>query len=284
MEIPVRQISDTKEKPTEKFSIRTIESLLNGESVIHELHRHTYFFILVVQKGSGEHEIDFMTYPVADHSVFILRPGQVHKLKLDKGCQGFLMEFSSEFYSPNDVVSKQRLRRVTSKSFCALAQDRFARLYNTLTTIHREHTDQEMGYTDLIRANLEIFFVEFLRQSHSPDQKPTVELAYEHERFEEFQELLERYVTEHKTVIEYADILGVSVYQLNRITKEVMGKTVSELINDQLMLESKRLLLATPNQVKEIAYSLGFEDVSYFIRFFKKNTSLSPEAFRNNFK
>ena len=65
MEIPVRQISDTKEKPTDKFSIRTIESLLNGESVIHELHRHTYFFILVVQKGSGEHEIDFMTYPVA---------------------------------------------------------------------------------------------------------------------------------------------------------------------------------------------------------------------------
>ncbi|WP_341908425.1 AraC family transcriptional regulator [Fluviicola taffensis] len=284
MEIPVRQISDTKENPTDGFSIRTIESLLNGESMIHGLHRHTYFFILAIKNGSGEHEIDFISYPVVDHSIFILRPGQVHKLKLDKESRGFLMEFSSEFYIPNDVIRKQRLRRVTSKSFCALTQHRFERLYTTLTTIHTEHADKEMGYTDLIRANLEIFFIEFLRQSSSPNQNPSLELSYEQERFEEFLELLERYVSEHKTVIEYANILGVSVYQLNRITKEVMGKTVSELINDQLILESKRLLLATSNQVKEIAFLLGFEDVSYFIRFFKKNTTLSPEAFRNNFK
>lgn len=284
MEIPVRQISDTKENPTDRFNIRTIESLLNGEPMTHDLHRHTYFFILAIKNGRGEHEIDFIDYPVQDHSIFILRPGQVHRLQLDKECRGFLMEFSSEFYSPIDKVSKQRLRRGTSKSFCALTQDRFERLFSTLTTIHTEYANKEIGYAELIKANIEIFFIEFLRQSHSPNQNPTVERSYEQERFEEFQELLERSISEHKTVIQYAEILGVSAYQLNRITKEVIGKTVSELINDQLILESKRLLLATSNQIKEIAYSLGFEDVSYFIRFFKKNTTLSPETFRNNFK
>ncbi|WP_294673513.1 AraC family transcriptional regulator [uncultured Fluviicola sp.] len=284
MEIPIRQISDTKENPTDRFNIRTIESLLNGHPMVHDLHRHTYFFILAVKNGRGEHEIDFINYPVGDYSIFILRPGQVHKLHLDKESDGFLMEFNSEFYSPKDSDSKQRLRRVASKSFCAVTRDRFERLYNTLTTIYMEYANKQMGYADLIKANLEIFFIEYLRQSLSPSQNSTIELSYEQERFEEFQELLELHLTEHKTVIQYAELMGISVYQLNRITKEVMGKTVSDLINDQLILESKRLLLATLNQVKEIAYSLGFEDVSYFIRFFKKHTGSSPEAFRQNFK
>ena len=63
-----------------------------------------------------------------------------------------------------------------------------------------------------------------------------------------------------------------------------MGKTVSALINEQIILEAKRYLLATSGQVKDIADQLGYEDVSYFIRFFKKQTGYSPEAFRKNFK
>jgi YesN/AraC family two-component response regulator len=63
-----------------------------------------------------------------------------------------------------------------------------------------------------------------------------------------------------------------------------VGKTVSELINEQIILEAKRHLLATSNQIKEIADQLGYEDHSYFIRFFKQQTGLSPDAFRKNFR
>ena len=51
-----------------------------------------------------------------------------------------------------------------------------------------------------------------------------------------------------------------------------------------MILEAKRNLLATSNLVNQIADDLGHEDVSYFIRFFKKHTGYSPEAFRQNFK
>jgi AraC-like DNA-binding protein len=78
----------------------------------------------------------------------------------------------------------------------------------------------------------------------------------------------------------YADLLNLSSYQLNAITKATLGKTCSELINEFIILEAKRTLLATSNQVNQIAYHLGYEDVSYFIRFFKKHTGYSPEAFR----
>ena len=81
-----------------------------------------------------------------------------------------------------------------------------------------------------------------------------------------------------------SDLLRLSSYQLNAITKASVGKTVSDLINEQIILEAKRYLLATPYQIKDVADHLGYEDVSYFIRFFKKHTGNSPEAFRKNFK
>ena len=82
----------------------------------------------------------------------------------------------------------------------------------------------------------------------------------------------------------YAEMLHLSNYQLNAITKTTLNKTASELINEYMILEAKRNLLATSNLVNQIADDLGHEDVSYFIRFFKKHTGYSPEAFRQNFK
>nr|WP_294862282.1 AraC family transcriptional regulator [uncultured Fluviicola sp.] len=283
-EIPVRQITDRIQNVDRRFSIRSLEAILDGKPMNDELHRHNYFFILALASGSGEHMIDFVDYEVRNRSVFILRPGQLHQLKLDKDCKGFLMQFDADFYSPETVSAKQRFRRVTSKNFCSPDPARFERLLDLLESIHHEYTHKEEGFFDLIKASLDIFFIESLRQSAAPGQKMNAELTYEQERFEEFRELLEAHVADHKSVIQYAEMLNISVFQLNKITKGMLDKTVSELIHEQLILESKRTLLGTSNQVKDIAYSLGFEDTSYFIRFFKKGTGFSPEAFRNRFK
>lgn len=282
-DIPVRQISDRIKNAARRFSIRPLEVILDGKPLQDELHRHDYFFVLLVKKGTGEHMIDFINYPVKDRTVFILRPGQIHQLKLNQDCSGFLMQFDAGFYAPESSSSKQRFRRVTGKNFCSLELSRFDKLVGLLEKVYEENTIREEGFTDLIHANLDIFCIELIRQSIHPEQKQVAALSYEQERFEEFFELMETYVSDHKSVIQYAEMLGVSAYQLNKITKSAVGKTVSELLHEQLVLESKRILLGTPNQVKDVAYSLGFEDVSYFIRFFKKSTGFSPEAFRNNF-
>ena len=104
------------------------------------------------------------------------------------------------------------------------------------------------------------------------------------ESFEEFTELLETNITSCKQVSQYTDLMSLSSYQLNEITKTAVGKTASVLIDEYIILEAKRYLLATSNQVKDIADQLGYEDVSYFIRFFKKHTGASPDVFRKNFK
>jgi AraC-like DNA-binding protein len=78
--------------------------------------------------------------------------------------------------------------------------------------------------------------------------------------------------------------MNLSPYQLNEISKSTTGKTSSHIINDYIILEAKRFLLVTTSQIKEIAFKLNYDDVSYFIRFFRKHTGYTPEVFRENFR
>ncbi|ULQ50935.1 AraC family transcriptional regulator [Flavihumibacter fluvii] len=282
--IPIRQlISPRQEIPsTERFKIRKVQDLLDREDLFHELHRHDFFFIIALQKGAGIHEIDFTPYKVIDNAIFFMRPGQVHQLQLKADSTGYIIEFNTEFYHPKDRVSTQRLRKASNKNYCELETNRFEKLYGILTNIFQEYTDREEGFQDVIKANLDIFFIEYVRQSPNPNGPSTTVNPYTQERLEEFLALLESHITTQKQVSQYTDLMNLSPYQLNEITKATMGKTASELINEHIILEAKRNLLATPNQIKDIADILGYEDVSYFIRFFRKQTGYSPEAFRNN--
>ncbi len=192
------------------------------------------------------------------------------------------MEFNNEFYRPGDQAASERLRKASNKNYCQLEVDPFHKLTNTLNNIYQEYLSRESGYLDIIKANLEIFFIELGRQSPTSKSVTAGVSPYAQERLEEFLELLDKQITSCKQVSHYTSLMNLSTYQLNEITKATVGKTPSALINEQIILEAKRYLLATPNQVKEIADHLGYEDVSYFIRFFKKQTGYSPESFRHN--
>jgi AraC family transcriptional regulator, transcriptional activator of pobA len=282
--IPIRHIKSPPREPNleEDFSIRDIVDMLDGKDMTQELHRHDFFFILLLKKGSGNHEIDFNSYKVCNDVIFFMRPGQAHQLNLKAGSSGYLMQFNRDFYSPKDKVAGQRLRRASSKSLCQLDSKKVNILLAIMNSIFREYTDKQEGFLDVVKANLGIFLVELIR-TRQIDKSPTnVANPYQQERLEELCELIETRITTHKHVSQYADMLNLSSYQLNAITRMTLGKSCSELINEFIILESKRSLLATSNQVNQIAYQLGYEDVSYFIRFFKKHIGQTPEVFRTN--
>lgn len=266
--IPVRKIKESGF--TESFIIRDIEELLAGKDMVQALHRHDFFYILALKKGRGVHEIDFTSYNISDNTVFFLRPGQVHKLLLKAGSKGYLLQFKY----PHNKSSWQQLRRQLYQL------DK--KLLAILNYIFQEYTDRQTSYQEVIKANLGIFFIELVRQ-HASDQTDNIN-SYSQQRLADFSSLLETHISTHKQVSQYADMLNLSVYQLNAITKTMLGKPCSALINEYIILESKRQLLATSHQVKTIADHLGYEDVSYFIRFFKKHTGYSPESFRQNFR
>jgi AraC family transcriptional regulator, transcriptional activator of pobA len=284
--IPVRHITSaqTLDNSAGGFSIRDLQQVLNGKDLVHDLHRHDFYFVLAVQSGSGFHEIDFVQYPVRHNGVFILRPGQVHKLELTADTNGFLLEFDLSFYQPKNTIAEHRWKKASSKNFCEVEAAKFKKLHAYLATIFDEYSSKPEGYIEAIKANLDLFFLEYIRQSKNPNSIAKSESGYIQERFEELVRLLETNIVNMKNVSDYADLLNLSPYQLNSIAKTSVGKTVTDLINDQIILEAKRNLIATSAQVKEVADKLGYEDPSYFIRFFKKHTGQSPDTFRKNFK
>jgi len=103
-----------------------------------------------------------------------------------------------------------------------------------------------------------------------------------------FAELLERQFPiesphqkiELKSAKDFANRLAIHVNHLNKVLKESTGKTTTELISERLIQEAKILLKQTDWNISEIAYSLGFEELAHFSNFFKKQTTLTPIAFR----
>lgn len=84
-----------------------------------------------------------------------------------------------------------------------------------------------------------------------------------------------------RTAKDYADRLAIHSNHLNKVLKENTGKTTTEHISGRLVQEAKILLKQTDWNISEIAYSLGFEQLSHFSNFFKKQTSLSPMEIRS---
>ncbi|MVM29744.1 helix-turn-helix domain-containing protein [Spirosoma sp. HMF4905] len=83
-----------------------------------------------------------------------------------------------------------------------------------------------------------------------------------------------------RTAKDYAERLAIHVNHLNKVLKENTGKTTTDIISSRIVQEAKILLKQTNWNISEIAYSLGFEEVAHFSNFFRKQTSLSPVAFR----
>ncbi|RZJ50552.1 MAG: helix-turn-helix domain-containing protein [Chryseobacterium sp.] len=282
--IPVRHINTTSEKTDflQHFSIRKIQDLLSGKDMIQDLHRHDFFHILVLQKGQGFHAIDFTNYEIKDFTVFFVRPGQAHQLEIKAESSGYMIRLNAGFYSSDDKTAYSFLRKTGMQNHYPLDENKFKTILSVLDSVFREFNDQHENYTEIIKANLSIFFVEMIREQN----KNTIDKTntYSQERLEEFLALLETHIFTHKQTAEYAQMLHLTPYQLNAVTKTLLDKTASELIVEAIILESKRYLLATTNQVNQIADYMGYDDVSYFIRFFKKHTGFSPETFRQNFR
>jgi AraC-like DNA-binding protein len=83
-----------------------------------------------------------------------------------------------------------------------------------------------------------------------------------------------------RTAAHYADRLAVHVNHLNKVLKDMMGSTTTQLIGNRITQEAKILLKQSRWTVADVAYVLGFDDLAHFSNYFKKQTGLTPLAFR----
>lgn len=95
-----------------------------------------------------------------------------------------------------------------------------------------------------------------------------------------FRGRVDRHFKDHWTVAAHASAMAITPTHLNRVCRNVLGRSALEVIHERLLLEAKRNLIYTSMTVKEVSNALCFSDPAYFTRFFAKNAGQSPTAFR----
>lgn len=168
-----------------------------------------------------------------------------------------------------------------------LTEDEFQYLRTVFSKMRTEQASDYAFKYDLIRT----YVMELIHQGQK--LQPASVLYPKHSASERvsslFVELLERQFPIEsnqqriglRTAKDYADRLAVHVNHLNKVLKENTGRTTTEVIGNRITQEAKILLKQTNWTVSEIAYCLGFEEVAHFSNFFRKQTQITPNSFRN---
>lgn len=248
-------------------------------------HRHSFYQILFITDGTGKHFIDFKTHIIQKGDLFFLVPGQIHKWIFDTTTKGLVINFNHHFFSSflartnylddfpffigNGEYSKVSL------------EHQFADIQQIFTKIQNEYKTCNECSWDLLRLYLlELFIIS--NRAINAENKIQTENKHQLLLLRNFERLVEENYKTKKLPKDYAEMLFVTPNHLNALCQKIKGISAGELIRNRILLETKRLLVNSSLTISEISYKLNYQDNSYFSRFFKKNTGITPEDFRNS--
>ncbi|PZO43940.1 MAG: hypothetical protein DCF17_05235 [Shackletoniella antarctica] len=239
-------------------------------------HKHNFYEIIWPWQGDGIHLIDFQEHSLDSHAVFLLKPDQVNKFA-SKNLAGYIIEFSEPFlcHEPQDRVVLEKLCQSNHFQLNSSVESAVRKL---LALLYQEYLSED-SRSDLIRTYLKAIIINLSKVLKSAD------LAIydgDTERIAHINKLLRENFKTHKNVKFYANSLSLTPKRLNEILKLKTGKTMTELIHNRLEMEARRELIFGQLSVKDIALKLGFDDPSYFSRFFLRTAGMYPQDYRKN--
>ncbi len=249
-------------------------------------HSHSYYQIIWFFEEGGSHTVDFKTFDIKAGTLLFIAKDQVHAFDENLAVNGWLIHFNESFFmhSEVDIFLKYNIFN-SNQNPCYEIDAKTAKIATSYILLMREELSKRgsFGYEAVIRFLLKAFLINLERMHQKGDEDVrTMNLNSAYDlQFYKFKELVEEHFENHCTVHAYAEALNVSSKTLTTIAKTVAGKTPSVIISERLLLESQRLLRYTTLQIGEIAFRLGFEDTSYFIKFFKRHMGDSPNKYRS---
>jgi AraC-like DNA-binding protein len=243
-------------------------------------HAHSFYLLLYVTRGRGTHTIDLVTYDLRPGGLYCLVPGQAHSWSLTADAQGYIVFFSAAFYQRQHPA--ERLR---SYPFFTPAHSPVLYLLPTETSLREllarmlaEKTTAAWNQDEVVGAYLYLL-LELASRFYAHEPAPQVP-AHSLQQVRTFTRLLDIHFRNQKSVRYYAGKLAVTANHLNALCRRIVNQTASDLIHQRVITEAQRLLVHSAQSVSQIAAQLGFEDPSYFTRYFKKYVGQTPESFR----
>lgn len=274
--------------PTHKFSekfqgeIAFLRYVSESDQLpaVNYAHRDDYYVFLFIEKGEGKLLIDFKEYEITGTSVHCILPGQVHIPVGNINACGWILavdtmlvkdEYKEIFEQVSLMGSKVNLNEhiINDLKYCASA------IHKRLKS-ERQHIEESIIH-DLLSYYIGITAEIYRKGFPVSKNKRLAAITFQ------FKTLLSANYPSLKRPSQYADKISISPVYLNEAVKKTTGLTVSECIQNEIIIQAKRLLFYTNLSVKEIALKLGYEDWAYFTRLFTKASKLSPTQFRKKY-
>ena len=259
-----------------------LEEWQDGPQVI------TYGAILICRKGKATVNINYKEWHLHEGAVITVFPNDVVELKVKSEAS----LFDVEMLKYNASLLREASLQLEQTVYSSLREDRcrqdtpvVTNIIDSMFALLKVYFNQSecICISQLVLLLLKTCFVRFHEYlQRNPQNRPDDEVkSYRvRELFNRFMMLMERDYKLSRDVNYYADLMHITSKYLTNIVRQVAGHTPKTIIDQYVILQLKMQLQRSSQSIKEIAWEYHFTDVSFFCRYFKKHTGLTPQQMR----
>jgi len=249
---------------------------------LHLTNRRSFYTVIYLISGTMQLSIDGYLSKLECQQVISFGPGTELQFPIEKEQkEGWIVLFEKPFvtarYTDHVLHHFNFLKKQKAEPQHVPFSEGLG-LSMILETMQREYAYKHPDAKDILRSYLHIF-LGTLGRSIFPEAIVGVKNEKE-EKVLSFERLISEQYAKERLPSFYADRLFITTNYLNRLCQERRGKSAGQLIRQYVLLEAENLLIHSGKNISEISFELGFENVSYFITFFKKKFGISPDGFR----
>ncbi|MCM1330977.1 MAG: AraC family transcriptional regulator [Bacteroides sp.] len=245
-------------------------------------HRESFYCIILVEEGTTRLRLNGIEKVICPTDVVCGLPGEVWEWEEDPRIKGKVVIFEPDFLlsAVKDPLLLQRpgfLRSTNHSPFISVSEKGFSLIRDIIIEMIEEVASHNKFY-DLLRAQLWHLILliekEYQQTGHEIKELPVRNYATG------FVNLVGAELYRHHDVEYYADRLCITANYLNKISHSSLGVSARAYIQSRIIAEAKNLIDITTMNISQVANTLGFETANYFIRFFKKQTGVTPGEYR----
>lgn len=259
----------------------------NDNSHFDHLQRNNFYSVIWIKEGDGLLKVDLSEYLFQENFMFTFSPYQPFMFSTDKNLSGVVVQFHSDFYcihrNPNETNCDAVLfNNIYQAPFIQIDNDSEKVFNNLIQQLKSELQNKENDNYELLIPAIKMYLVSASRIK-SKVRVDTPKFTDTRTPFvlRTLKSAIENNFKEKHSASDYATLLNISPSALAKAVKTHFNKTLTDLITERIIIEAKRELYMTSKPVKEIAWHLGYADEFYFSRFFKTNTDISPQMYRD---
>ena len=289
MKIPILKIEQFEE--TKTLNGLYVNSFSNhihlNKNLISKPHSHNFYLCVVFTEGTGTHEIDFNSYTINPGKVFFLKPGQTHSWNFKTPPKGYIFFHSQEFYEmqflDHTLNSFPFYYSYQNPPLLQLPSLKLNEINLRFKEVYVEYLQSQIFRELKIVNMINAIYIELTRVYTADVNLEKLVSSNYTKTLESLESLINEHFYTEKLPKFYANKLNITTKHLNRIIQKTINKTTSQLISERVLLEAKRLIVHSDNNLAGIANTLEFSDYAYFSKFFKSKTGVSPMDFKKKY-